>query len=732
MATVEQPKSRKRGGRRSHGETQDCWKKRITAAKNGRKRYEMQWHLNQAFARGHHYLEWQPNERKLVFPSALKARMKRGIQLYKIDLLTQYLWTAISGLRGDGDFRPELGFIRDDLESEDFAEAANDALGFCWDNEADIDLALDDLFLILCTYGTGATRNRFDPTVGQVVQQDVVYLAGKPLLDLEEARAAVEASLTGTGPQVEIRDLKGQIVLERYSPFNLLPPPGIANPSKFPWEITVDARPLDLVVAEYPAADGMEGQDLASIDLVGLRDTAEYQSEYESEMGAGQLDDHVLVYTCFERPSRDYPEGCKAVLAGAEPTLLDVRHELDYRKPNGGEHRSGITYFHYWRNADVFWGKALLEGGIGSQRAYNTTRTQCREIISRGMPYVLEEEGAITASPKGLPMERVKLAPGRRPPQIVTGVGPGPWMVQEAAQIREDLAAAMGIRDVGLGENPENVGTYSQLVLLNENDRRKAEPITNRIRMGVNVFVENIVQDMRRYWPADKVIALEGESGLLESRTFTASKMPEGFYVKPMKGATLPRNQAAELAKVTEIAQYCSSIQMPLPPDWFKDSLDAGKPLPLPAVPADEQMEKARWENELILKALQQGAPPPMEKIAAQPWDDHQVHIPIHRTLQTRAWMADMPELVQIMDMLCEQHAQLQAQAEMTQMQTERQLGEADVLAQQSDQTPGPEDQELAERQAATEAGQQVEMKGAEAQIQAALQAATQPQGGEG
>ena len=169
--------------------------------------------------------------------------------------------------------------------------------------------------------------------------------------------------------------------MEYLSPFQLLVPPGIADPAHFTWEVVVSARSVESVVSEWPHADGIKPQRLASIDMLGLRDVSEYEtisatSGHGSDMGQpGELDGHLLVYTGFEKPSRQFPQGRTVVMAGAEYLVLEERPELPYRDGQGDPH-SGLTYVRYWTVPNRFWGRGLIEAGIGIQRTYNRRRTQ--------------------------------------------------------------------------------------------------------------------------------------------------------------------------------------------------------------------------------------------------------------------------------------------------------------------------------------------------------------------
>ena len=86
-------------------------------------------------------------------------------------------------------------------------------------------------------------------------------------------------SFQGMGDQVTFKDLRGRITVEYLSPFQLLVPPGIADPAHFTWEVVVSARSVECVVTEWPQADGIKPQRLASIDMLGLRDVSRVRDD---------------------------------------------------------------------------------------------------------------------------------------------------------------------------------------------------------------------------------------------------------------------------------------------------------------------------------------------------------------------------------------------------------------------------------------------------------------------
>lgn len=617
------------------------WMERIQDGKKARAPFERAWLMNLAFAAGKQWLKWDRDQRTLYLPD-----LREGEERYTADKITQYRNTALGELLGDDD-RPEIQFAKDDLPSQEFAKDANFAVEYAWETEWGADDRLLDLKRTLIDLGTAGISCRFDPTVGKV-RLRVPHKDGKPLLDPEQARAHV-AEMAEQGKMADFRDIhEGRTTWEVLTPLHMLVPPGIPDPDKFPWEIVVWPELIAKLEEQYgDKAKGLtEDDDIAGV--FALSASADGSADDPGEQ-QGKLRGHVWAYRCYERPCRKYPKGRKVVLASNSFRVLDVQDELPYQGPDES-YRSGVTYFHWWKVTGRFWGKGLIDGLKDPQRSTNRRVTQKNEIIDRGMPFVMEEEGALSPR-QGKPLEKVTVKKGSAKPDFHAGMGAGEWMYRDLDALRMDMEEAAGIRAVSLGDNPASVTNFSQLALLRENDQIKLKPTIQGLRTGIKRLVENGLYDIARYWGAEKRLALAGEDGIARTAVFNATEMPPFFLVKIAKGAPKPHSQAAELRKIEDIARYSVESQQPLPPQWYADSLKAGTPLPLPEPAQDDQRTKALYENHFLIEGQQ----PEVDY-----WDNALVHIPEHRSLQDQARLSGDQELAARV----EQHIQMHLQME--------------------------------------------------------------------
>lgn len=629
-------------------------KDRLRQAREDRKRFEPTWQHNLAFAAGQHYVKWDRQARQLVMPEELSRK-----DLYVADVITEYRTTALGELSADDD-RPELLLRRDDEASEDFQRMLNRAVEWGWDNEWRGDTVLEEARRLCVDTGTSAVRCKWNPNVGPVVGEAPMQ-AGRPLFGDQAIQAVAGAAETGlTVPMQQIR--QGAIQWEPLSGFNLLVPPGVNHEMFFPWEAVIRPALLSEVQAEYGdlAAELREDTDIGSLmgmDLSSSGQSSGFAYAGPNDRRPGRLHDHVWLITYLERPTIRYPEGRTITFATNDYKVLRVEERLPYEGPDGS-FQSGIAYFHWWRVSGRFWSRGLVDVMKDIQRSFNKRRNQTHEIIDRGMPAVFVQTGSKAIERQGRVAELVELDRDERQPQMFQGFGPGDWMWRDLDQMRNDLEHATGLRGPRLGDNPANVTTYGQLAILNENEQVKRQPILREHQESIGHLIEHSVHDMRTYWGPERMIALAGDNDHADVAFFDATKIPSFYIVKVARGAAKPRSQAAELKKIEDLwkgalesAAVASNPQEWV--QWYKQSLEAGQVLELPAVHSDDQTDKAELENHLMLL----GQPMPV-----QYYDPHDQHILIHRGAQIEAELSEEMDKWALIEQHVQQHVLIGAQ----------------------------------------------------------------------
>lgn len=589
------------------------WKTRAKEAEDDRKQYLPQVKINRKFAAGKQHLRVNTNDGRVLD----KRVDDNGSRLVTADILSQYLLTAVGRLAGT-DYKPTFIVSQDNELADGITHQMNAAFGWGWDNEFMGDKQILKLWRYLVVDGTVGIRVRYDKTFGDLVGE-VPYLDGKPVLDQAAQSALFE---NGPNPNVTIGPIReGKVIWELLTFENLLPPPGFEDSADFPWEIIV--RPV--LISDLKERYGKK---------INLDDLEEENIESTGALTAGlgfgdqkdvKLKGRVLVYTGYERPSGKNKNGSVCVWTNRVSEPLEVRDHLPYADhPRGPS--TGVHYYRWQALPGRFFGKAFIENGIGPQQVRNKRLTQIDAIIDRNMPRVFIEEQSLSRPKTGEPMEIVEVRPGSPLPQVVAGVPPGAWMLQDVKLQEENVEHALGMRAITTGQAPVGISAYSALALLTENDSLKLDPIAQDFRLEMVEQCWDTMECMRN-WPPGKQLLIAGPESRLQAQEFNSNIIPPKYLVKIPRGGALPRSQASELQKINDIWAADRASRMPvLGLDWYVASVNAGKPQALPPNPGDQQAHMAELENVAMLMS---GQAAPVHE-----YDDDAKHVERHRGQQ--------------------------------------------------------------------------------------------------
>lgn len=594
-------------------------KKRIGDAKDTQKSFHGTWATNLAFAKGQQWLVWDKQARTLRSISEVDYRYEQR-ELFTADRIREYKESALGELTSEDD-RPELLVAQDGDEAEAVADRLNKVAGYAWDHEWYSDEALLRCRSLVLDLGVAAIRCRFDPDAGEVVGHQPYGADGQP---------ADEASMEATGQTQDgslptYKPVKsGRTCWEPYSAFQILTPPGVVHEKDFPWEALMRPVPVDEINATY-GVTVQEDTDIAS--GIGLPSALSSQSGQQ----ANRLRDHAWLYTYFDRPCAQYPQGRTVIMAGPNMDIVHEDESLPYTL-NGQPH-SGVVYFHWWRLTDQFHSRSLIEPLRDPQRIINRRVTQNVEIIDRAMPRTFVHDGDLVDEMTGQPHEIVRMSPQASAPTFWPGSGPGSFMYQDIATWDDALSHASTMAPLRLGENPQQVQTYGQLALLNDNEHGKRQTIVAQHRQAIADLMQLSLSDIKKYWPQQKQVQVFGDEDRLQTAVFQKSDVPDLFRVKVAKGQPLPRSQGAEVKKVDAI--FAAMVQTGMAQgdpvaatSWYKDSLEAGEAQALPSQAPNSQQKLAQLENMLMRQGI---------NVTPTYYDNMQIHVPIHREEEDQA-----------------------------------------------------------------------------------------------
>lgn len=581
------------------------WNGRRESAQEEMNRYLPQIRVNRMFAAGKQHLRINTRDGRVLE----RPTRDGNVELVTSNFLDQYLDT-VKGRLSSTDYKPNFLVSQEYEAAELVAKEINAAFGWGWDNEWNGSHMTMQFLRYIAVDGTVAVRARFDRRYGEIIG-DVPYKDGSPVVDPDEAAKYV-AQQHGKGESANIGPYrKGKICWELYDADGFLVAPGYHSPQTLPWYFI--KRPVS--VNEIKNRYGKLAEDVVEEDI---STTSSLTAGYV-DGGETRLEGMAFVYTGYELPNAANPQGLTVVMT--ENCLLDVRHSLPLSEHPLGP-RTGVHFFRWGVLPGRFMGKAFIENGIGPQKIYNQRLTQINAIINRNMPKVYAEEQSLALPQTGEPMEVIPVRSGAPLPVTVQGVEPGAWMMEDLKMQVEAAERALGIRGVSMGTAPPGVSAYSAMALLTENDSLKLDIVGRDFGQSMDQLCWDTMELMR-YWEDDKRMMILGPHGRLEEFLFQSSKIPPQYLVRRAEGGSLPRSQAAEIQKINDI-WGASAGQLPL--SWYIDSLNAGKPQPIPPSLQDTDKHKAHLENTIILST---GMAPPVA-----PYDDDAVHVEIHRAEQ--------------------------------------------------------------------------------------------------
>lgn len=606
---------------------------RIEQARAARKPLEPAALSNLAFAAGQHWLVWDDQAGQLVERRKVDPGFKNR-DLFTANRIREYL-NAQMGELSSGDDCPELTTVQQGDTAEDVAVHLNAAVGHAWENEWNADTALRRARGYSLTMGTSAVRASRDKNFGPVVGHLAYDQAGQPVTDQNELQSLEQNGQLADGSLPRFQPVnEGRTRWQPLTFFHILPQPGVTHEDDLAWFDIVRPVAIDTLIDEYgdAAAGLVEDGDIASASGVA---TGQQAQSGNPGGDRSRLRGHVWLHTMYDLPCRKYPNGRVTVLASNGYVLLDMREQLDYQMPDGSWH-TGVVFLHWNRLDDRFFSQAFIEPLKDPQRTISEIKTAQLEIIWRGMPKVFTKEGDLPHNPTGLPLENIELRNDAAQPQFFAGMAPGSWLDTMIAACDNDLAHASTLSAMKLGENPDNVDTYSQLALLVEQEGYKRSSIMSDHEQQIGTLVKCGVYDISRYWPDGKQMLVAGdEEGSFAVETFLKQQVPTFYRVKVRKGVTLPRSQGAELKKIDAI--WAAALQAGVANDpatkekwirWYDTSISAGQALDLPEIEQDSQERMARYENMLLLAG---------EQVQPAAYDLAPVHIPIHREAEDEA-----------------------------------------------------------------------------------------------
>ncbi len=419
----------------------------------------------------------------------------------------------------------------------------------------------------------------------------------------------------------------GDVSIETVSPFEMYFDPLALVIEDAEWCIQVAVKSPEWVKARF-GIDLPADTDVASGVAEGKLFAGPTSGGANSGRGV-----KVSEYWC--KPSSKYPNGRRAVWAAGK-MLLD--EENPYRD---------LPYVMF-KGIDVpgrFWPTSIVEQLREPQTELNKIRSQIVDNAQRtGNPALLAAKQA-NVQYEGVPGERIDYddtVPNAIPSYLQPPPMPG-YVLQQQERIEQAMQDISGQHEVSSAQVPAGVTAASAINLLQEADDTRLGPAIYDMEETLGIAGTRLLELVAKYWTDERVVMIAGEDQGWTTMTFRGAALKENTHVEVQMGSAFPRSKAAKQAAIQEVLnlalQYSGGPGALNPRDLKKvlQDYEAGG---LEKLFGDLTADDAQVNRENI--QLARG-----EKLAVNPFDNHQAHIDGHTEMQKSAMYEQLPPEVQ-------------------------------------------------------------------------------------
>src|SRR3989304_8697481 len=300
---------------------------------------------------------------------------------------------------------------------------------------------------------------------------------------------------------------------------------------------------------------------------------------------------------------------------------------------------------------------------------------------------------------------------GAPPPTRVAGVAPPQFLTQWMTIIDQEMDMLWGTYEIGRGEVPDRGGdlAFVSLQLLDERAQQAQATVTENWTVGWMEWANQHLHIWRQYADAERTLAIGG--GKWAVKKFNQANLAGGIDMDVDTGTFRPRSHITVRGTLEQLFRW--RILNPADP---QERFRVLQLLGLPEIMEDYRLDwtQANRENDELVEQsaqidpmmlqmlMQQGQPqgqltqgptgpmgtpgapmlPPTGLIPPpQPWENHTIHIHIHRQFIMSDKFKELPPPVQQMMLM---HMMLHYQMATAMMQPQRQPGQSSQTSEES------------------------------------------------
>jgi Bacteriophage head to tail connecting protein len=597
-------------------------------AKNDRVQTERQWYMNLAFYFGKHYVQFVTQNAsgnfQLRTPAAPPWRVRmtvnkvRGIIRHEISRLTSN--------------KPTFTVLPATTEDEDQAAARiGEQIFEAAYADKHVAKVVRQAVWWASNCGTGFIKQYWDPDV----------LLKEP------------------GP--DGKPLRGDIIIERVSPFNIFVPNlEEEDLQKQPFIMHVTTKSPDFIKAAY----GLE-------KLPTVKAEIPIEDSFLNMIGAkNSMREQVVVIECWIKPGghRDFPNGGLVTLVGGQPIQV-IKDAFPYAHGDFPFYKIDIV------PTGKFYGESNTTDLLPLQKEYNRTKSQIIEAKNlMAKPRLIAPRGSVNAKQiSSEPGQVIYYTPGLQPPTPLPMDSLPNYVLQELDRLQQDMDDISGQHEITRGNTPAQVTAATAITYLQEQDDTKLAYAVASIEESLQALGQHYLQFVTQFWDAARLVRIVGRDGAFEAQHWAGNALRGNTDIRVQSGSALPQSKAAKQAFVMDLLKLGV-----IPPQQALEILDVGG---IEKVYEDYLVDKRQAERENLKMASidpmlavelvmppkgpdgeyqidpqtgQPVQPPPV--MPANTWDNHQAHIIAHNRFRKTQQFELLPDPVKA---IFEQHVML-------------------------------------------------------------------------
>lgn len=372
--------------------------------------------------------------------------------------------------------------------------------------------------------------------------------------------------------------------------------------------------------------------------------------------GSHQID-RAEIWRVWIRPHPDLaPNGIYAEMVGKE---LALTRKWMYHNEKG---RPFLNVVHI--QEDQIPGRTLGKARLDDLIPLQDLRNQ---IQAHMMKHLTRMSGAKWLTPRGIGLDKVVGTQGQileynalagvPPPTLVSGDSLPPYMIMWMDIIDRDMDTVYGLQEVGRGEAPKGVPSYSAIQLLDERQRQGQSSIMENWAMGFMEWARQHLNIWREYADEQRTASLG--FGRWSVQKFNRAAMQGGVDLDVDLGETRPTTLTGKRSVVEQAIRL--ALISPMDPQEKYKALEAiGAPDLMPDMKADQDKAARVVDN------FAQGTPPP----PPLPWDNHPVFVAVLKRFMDSEYFEQLPDPLKaaVFDRTMFHYQQMMAAAQMAQM----------------------------------------------------------------